>query len=46
MYNFILNMWIMHKVEEKHVQTYVTKGYITQQQADMIFATPTIRNSQ
>lgn len=40
MYQFILNMWIMGRYTETQVQTAVTKGYITQDQADMIIATP------
>lgn len=39
MYGFILNMWIMGKVDEAKVQSYVPK-YITQEEADMILATP------
>jgi hypothetical protein len=42
MYNFILNMWIMRKIDAVKVQSYVTKGYITQEEADMIIATPQI----
>jgi uncharacterized membrane protein YwzB len=40
MYNFILNMWIMGKIDAIKVQEYVNKGYITQAEADMILATP------
>jgi hypothetical protein len=40
MYGFILNMWVMKRIEETHVQAYVTKGYITQEEAEMILATP------
>lgn len=40
MYQFILNMWVMGRYTEAQVQTAVTKGYITQQEADMIIATP------
>lgn len=42
MYNFILNMWVMRKIDTAKVQSYVTKGYITQEEADMIVATPQI----
>ena len=41
MYQFILNMWIMGKVDEAKVQSYVPR-FITQQEADMILATPQI----
>lgn len=42
MYNFILNMWIMRKIDESKVLSYVGKGYITQEEANMILATPQI----
>ena len=44
MYNFILNMWIMKRIDQLKVQSYVTvdKKYITQDEADMILATPQI----
>ncbi len=42
MYNFILNMWVMRKIDEAKVLSYVTKGYITQEEANMILATPQI----
>ena len=42
MYTFILNMWIMGRVTTTQVAAYVTRGYITQAEADMILATPEI----
>jgi len=39
MYGFILNMWIMRRVDQAKVQSYVPK-YITQPECDMILATP------
>jgi hypothetical protein len=42
MYGFIANMWIMGKIDETKVQSYVTKGYISQEEADMILATPQV----
>lgn len=39
MYGFILNMWIMGRISAEKVQSYVPK-YITQEEADMILATP------
>lgn len=39
MYGFILNMWIMAKINEAKVQSYVPR-YITQIERDMILATP------
>lgn len=41
MYNFILNMWVMRKIDEAKVQSYVGR-YITQEEADMILATAQI----
>lgn len=40
MYKFILNMWIMGKIDEKKLDEYVLKGYITKEQAEEIKATP------
>ena len=42
MYNFVLNMWVMKRITTGQVQMYVTKGYITQTEADMILATPQV----
>lgn len=42
MYNFLLNMWIMRRIDEKYLQARVTKGQITQQEYEMIIATPQI----
>lgn len=39
MYGFILNMWIMRKINAAKVQSYVPL-YITQEEANMILATP------
>jgi len=46
MYQFILNLWIMYKVDETYVQSKVPLR-ITQEECDMILATPqgTINNS-
>lgn len=41
MYQFILNMWVMKKIDSAKVQNYVGR-YITQTEADMILATPQI----
>jgi hypothetical protein len=40
MYEFVLNMWVMKRVTEAKVQTYVAKEFITQAEANMIIATP------
>ncbi|WP_343342430.1 hypothetical protein [Terrisporobacter petrolearius] len=42
MYNFLLNMWIMKKVDEEYLQVRVTKGQITQKEYEMIIATPQV----
>lgn len=39
MYGFILNMWIMAKIDAVKVQSYVPK-FITQDECNMILATP------
>lgn len=39
MYQFILNMWIMRKIDQAKVQSYVPR-YIAQAERDMIVATP------
>jgi hypothetical protein len=40
MYGFILNQWIMEKYTVDKVNLCVTKGYITQDQANTILDTP------
>lgn len=42
MYQFLLNMWVMKKVDTVFLQGQVTKGRITQQEYDMIIATPQV----
>ena len=42
MYQFLLNMWIMRKVDEAYLQNQVAKGRITQEQYNMIIATPQV----
>lgn len=42
MYAFILNMWILGKVDEAFVEAQYQRGRITQQERDMILATPQI----
>jgi len=39
-YNFVLNMWIMKRVDATFVQAQVSMGRLTQEEADMILATP------
>lgn len=40
MYQFLLNMWIMRKVNEEYLQARVSKEQVTQQEYEMIIATP------
>lgn len=40
MYPFLLNMWIMRKVDEAYLDGQVTRGRITEQEKLMIMATP------
>ena len=43
MYNFLLNMWIMRKVDEAYLTNMVTKGRITEEEKQMILATPQVQ---
>lgn len=40
MFEFLRNMWIMRRVDEAKIAEQVTKGRITQEQADEILNTP------
>lgn len=40
MYQFLLNMWIMRRIDEGYLQIQVHKGRITQQEYEMIISTP------
>ena len=40
MYAFLLNMWIMKKVDETYLTAQVTKGPITEEEKAKILATP------
>jgi len=42
MYNFLLNMWVMGKLDESYLQVQVNKGRLTEQEYEMIVATPQI----
>ena len=46
MYQFLLNMWMMGRVDETYLQKQVTKGRITQEEYDMIIATPKLPSAQ
>ncbi len=40
MYNFLLRCWLDGRVTEAQINYAVTKGWITQAEADQILATP------
>ena len=40
MYGFLLNMWIMEKVDEDYLTAMVKKGFLTDEQRELIIATP------
>ncbi len=40
MYGFLLNMWIMRKIDETFLSAQVRVGRITEQEKTMIMATP------
>lgn len=40
MYTFLLNMWMMRKVNETFLSQQVTRGFITETELTMILATP------
>lgn len=40
MYDFLLNLWVSGRVTEQQIQSYADYGFITQEQADKIIATP------
>lgn len=40
MYGFLLNMWILKKIDEDYLSLMVTKGFITEDERQMIIATP------
>ncbi|MFT8350087.1 hypothetical protein [Clostridium saccharoperbutylacetonicum] len=46
MYNFILNQWIMCKYTFSNIQNCINKGYITQEQANTVLATPQVTTEQ
>ncbi len=40
MYGFLLNCWIMRKVDEAYLGRMVGKGFIDEEEENMIIATP------
>lgn len=47
MYGFLLNMWIMGKVDESYLERMVVvKKYIDENEKDMIVATPQLPKTE
>lgn len=42
MYNFLLNMWIMNRIDEAFLEIRVSKGQIKEEEKNMIIATPRV----
>lgn len=41
-YGFLLNMWIMKRIDEQYLTTMVSLNRITEEEKQMIMATPQI----
>jgi hypothetical protein len=39
-YGFLLNMWILRRIDEDYINRMVEKKYITTEEKQMILATP------
>ena len=39
-YPFLLNMWIMGRINDEYLRGQVARGHITQEEYEMILATP------
>lgn len=42
MYAFLLNMWVMGRIDEAYLTTMVNKGRITEEEKQMILSTPQV----
>lgn len=42
MYEFFLNMWVLKRLDSSYLQTQVTKGRITQEEATTILTMPQV----
>jgi len=40
MYAFLLNMWMMQRVDQSFLEAQVKRGFITEEELMMILATP------
>lgn len=43
MYPFLLNMWIMRRIDETYLDGQIVKGRISEEEKEMIIATPQVR---
>lgn len=41
-YGFLLNMWVMRRIDEAYLTTMISMGRITEEEKQMILATPQI----
>lgn len=42
-YNFLLNMWIMNRIDEQYLDVMILKGFITEEEKTMIITTPQMK---
>lgn len=42
MYGFLSGMWVMHKIDADYLSVMVKKGFITDDEKDLILATPQV----
>ncbi|ALV21071.1 hypothetical protein NY10_451 [Carnobacterium antarcticum] len=42
MYGFLLNMWIMNRIDSSYLDVMVEKKFITLEEKEMIIATPRV----
>lgn len=45
MYAFILNMWMMNRVDKTFINTQLQRGFITSEETNIILATPQNQNN-
>lgn len=41
-YDFLLNMWIMRRIDDVYLEGQVKRGHISRKEKDMILATPQV----
>ena len=42
MYGFLSSMWVMRKIDADYLSVMVKKGFITEDEKDLILATPQV----